>query len=88
VSCIPRLFHVSQGVPCTIIQFDPSLLSSTIDVITLDNERLVLDWGTTVHRIRLQRRTAVASGKLLHTILSVPDSRLTIQQSDPRSSDR
>jgi hypothetical protein len=54
----------NQGAPPTTIQFDPSLLSPTIDTITLDNDRLVLHWGATVYRIRLQRQTAAISGKL------------------------
>ena len=59
-----------QGAPPTTIQFDPSLLSPTVDTITLDNERLVFHWGATVYRIRLQRQTAAISGKLRLTILS------------------
>jgi hypothetical protein len=59
-----------QGAPPTTIQFDPSLLNATVDTITLDNERLVLHWGATVYRIRLQRQTAAISGKFRLTILS------------------
>lgn len=59
-----------QGAPPTTIQFDPSLLTPTVDTITLDNERLVLHWGATVYRIRLQQQTPAISGKLRLTILS------------------
>jgi hypothetical protein len=59
-----------QGAPPTSIQFDPSRLKPAIDTIALDNERLVLHWGATVYRIRLQRQTPATSGKLRLTILS------------------
>ncbi len=59
-----------QGAPPTTIQFDPSLLKPSIDTVALDNKRLGAHSGATVYRIRLQRQTPAASGKLRLTILS------------------
>ena len=59
-----------QGAPATTIQFDAALLKPEIDTIVLDNERLIHHWGTTIYRIRLQRPTATASGRLRFVIQS------------------
>ena len=59
-----------QSAPPIIIQFDAALLQSAIDTVVLDNERLIHYWGTTIYRIRLQRLTVAASGRLRLTIQS------------------
>jgi hypothetical protein len=58
----------SQGAPGTMISFDPTLLTASVETIPIENAELKVNWGSNVFRILLKTAGAKTSGRLKLTI--------------------
>ncbi|MDP9050886.1 MAG: heparinase II/III-family protein [Acidobacteriota bacterium] len=53
-----------QGAPPTLLTFDASILTSSVETVNLANEELEANWGSIVHRIQLKASGQNTSGRL------------------------